>query len=47
MQQFDDHRLGPTLKRAFAQPSGQALPQEFLALLVALDRNKQAPASRS
>lgn len=30
-----------SLKRAFAQPAGQALPREFLAMLVALDRTKQ------
>jgi hypothetical protein len=35
-----------TLKRTFAQPSGQALPQEFLAMLVALDRAKQQPSPR-
>jgi hypothetical protein len=29
------------LQRAFAQPAGQALPREFLAMLVALDRSKQ------
>lgn len=30
-----------SLQRAFAQPVGQALPREFLAMLVALDRAKQ------
>lgn len=30
-----------SLQRAFAQPVGQALPREFLAMLVELDRAKQ------
>lgn len=38
--------LSGTLKRAFAQPVGQALPQEFLAMLVALDRAKSEPGPR-
>jgi len=33
--------IAATLQRAFAQPVGQALPREFLAMLVALDRAKQ------
>lgn len=34
--------LGATLRGAFAQPEEQALPQDFLAMLVALDRSKRA-----
>lgn len=33
--------VSSSLQRAFAQPAGQALPREFLAMLVALDRAKQ------
>ena len=33
--------VAASLPRAFAQPMGQALPREFLAMLVALDRAKQ------
>jgi hypothetical protein len=39
--------IAPSLTRAFAQPAGQALPQEFLAMLVALDRAKhRTPSAR-
>lgn len=41
MQQIDAPILARPLQRAFAQPIGQALPREFLAMLVALDRAKQ------
>jgi hypothetical protein len=47
VQQLDDRGIGTTLKRAFAQPIGQQLPQDFLALLAALDRSKSEPAPRS
>ena len=33
--------VATSLQRAFAQPMGQPLPREFLAMLVALDRAKQ------
>ena len=33
--------LGTTLRGAFAQPEEQALPQDFLAMLAALDRSKR------
>jgi hypothetical protein len=46
MQLSNQPILAATLKRAFAQPVGQALPQDFLAMLVALDRSKQE-ASRA
>jgi hypothetical protein len=36
---------GDTLQRAFAQPMGQALPREFLALLVEFDRSKRMPVA--
>lgn len=29
------------LDRAFAQPQGQTIPQEFLAMLAELDRSKR------
>lgn len=41
MEQPNASILSPGLQRAFAQPVGQALPREFLAMLVALDRAKQ------
>ncbi len=33
--------LGATPSGAFAQPGAQALPRDFLAMLVALDRSKR------
>lgn len=41
MEQTNAPILTDSLQRAFAQPVGQALPREFLAMLVALDRAKQ------
>jgi hypothetical protein len=41
MQQMVLPVVEATLNRAFAQPMGQPLPREFLAMLVALDRAKQ------
>lgn len=46
LESIMDQTAAPSLvslgqKRAFAQPSGQPLPREFLAMLVALDRAKQ------
>jgi hypothetical protein len=32
-------QLGDALASAFAQPAGQALPREFLAMLVEIDRS--------
>lgn len=41
MDQPNASTVATSLQRAFAQPMGQALPREFLAMLVALDRSKQ------
>lgn len=41
MEQTHAPIIAASLQRAFAQPKGQALPREFLAMLVALDRAKQ------
>ena len=41
MDQTNAPIVADSLQRAFAQPVGQALPREFLAMLVALDRAKQ------
>ena len=41
MEQLNAPIVSASLERAFAQPAGQALPREFLAMLVALDRAKQ------
>jgi hypothetical protein len=38
--------MGTILGRAFAQPASQALPQDFLAMLVALNRAKESPPVR-
>jgi hypothetical protein len=32
-------------RRAFAQPTDQALPREFLAMLVEIDRAQREPSS--
>ncbi|WBO22708.1 hypothetical protein [Sphingomonas abietis] len=45
MQKIHEQRVGAALKRAFAQPIGQQLPHEFIALLAALDRSKSEPVS--
>lgn len=34
--------IGTVLRGTFAQPEQQALPTDFLAMLVALDRQKRA-----
>lgn len=34
-------QLGTGLQRAFAQPMGQTLPQDCLAMLAELDRSKR------
>lgn len=41
MEQPNASIVTASLQRAFAQPVGQALPRDFLAMLVALDRAKQ------
>lgn len=39
--------VGTMLERAFAQPVGQALPPDFLAMLAALNRAKDTSRPRS
>ncbi|USI73688.1 hypothetical protein [Sphingomonas morindae] len=42
-----DAMLSATLSTAFGQPAEQALPRDFLAMLVALDRSKRDTAGRA
>jgi hypothetical protein len=35
--------IGSQLKSAFSQPVGQSIPDNFLKLLVELDRSQRAP----
>lgn len=39
--------ITPSLRRAFGQPVGQALPMEVIRLLADLDRAHQAAPERS
>lgn len=43
VEQSQATMIGKVLDRAFAQPAGQALPRDFLAMLVALNRAQEAP----
>jgi hypothetical protein len=47
VRQSETAMVGKILGRAFAQPVGQALPQDFLAMLAALNRAKETTTSRS
>jgi hypothetical protein len=46
VEQSEATMMGTMLGRAYAQPVGQSLPPDFLAMLVALNRAKEeAPAT--
>jgi hypothetical protein len=47
VEQSQVTRMGKVLDRAFAQPAGQALPRDFLEMLVALNRAQEAPRPHS